>query len=334
MADPNTERVIQLIRGYWVSQVVGTLAQLGIPDHLANGPLDSEELAKAIECEPQAIYRLLRASATVGVVSAMTDGRFSLTPLGETLRSNVPGSMRDAAIALTAPGHWLPWGRLVEAVRQGKRQTPAALGQELFDYYADNPAEGAVFTGAMSNSSALVAHEVARVLDTSAANHVVDVGGASGTLIAALLEKNPSLQGTILERAEAAPRAKTFLAERGLSSRCRVVAGDFLEAVPQADIRILKYIIHDWNDEQGIRILANCRRALRKNGQVVLVEGVIPEDGRPSYAPLMDLNMLVLLPGRERTAKQIGELLHRAGLHLDRVIETASPWQVIEATAV
>jgi SAM-dependent methyltransferase len=334
MFDPITEQMFAMIRGFWVSQIVGALAELKIPDRLAKGALRHDELAKEIGCDSQATYRLLRASASVGVISAMSDGRFGLTQLGEKLRSNAPGSMRDIAVAITAPGHWLSWGRLAEAVRSGKRQTQATLGRELFQYYAENPDEGSAFTGAMSNVSTMIAADLARVLDTSTAEHVVDIGGASGAIIAALLESNPALRGTILELADVVPRARTALAERGLSSRCQVVEGNFFKAVPPADIHILKQIIHNWDDEQSVRILSNCAHSLRRNGRVILIEHVLPEDGRFSYAPLMDLNMLVLLPGCERTAKQYSELFDAAGLRLDRLIETASPMHVIEGLVV
>src|SRR5260370_5308079 len=334
MFDPVTEQMFGMIRGYWVSQIVGTLAELKIPDRLANGALRYDELAKEIGSDAQASYRLLRASASVGVISAKSDGRFGLTVLGEKLRSNLPGSMRDIAVAVTAPGHWLSWGRLAEAVRSGKRQTPATLGRELFQYYADNPREGNAFTAAMSNFSTMIAEDVARVLDTSTAEHVVDIGGASGAIIAALLESNPALHGTILELADVLPPARTALAERRLSSRCQVVEGDFFKAVPPAHIHILQQIIHDWDDEQCVRILSNCAHSLRRNGRVVLIEYVLPEDGRFSYAPLMDLNMLVLLTECERTAEQYSELFKSAGLRLNRLIETASPIHVIEGLVV
>jgi hypothetical protein len=330
----SSETMLRMITGYWVSQIVGTLACLKIPDRLANGPLSCDELAKETGCDFEATYRLLRASASIEVLSTTTDGRFGLTLLGETLRSKVPGSMRESAIALTAPGHWLPWGRLAEAVRHGVRQTPATLGRELFEFYAENPDEGGAFTGAMANVSGVIAEDVANVLDTSGARHVVDVGGASGTIVAALLERNPDLHGTILELGHVAPRARTTLGELGLSSRCKVVEGDFFKSVPDADIHILKQIIHDWDDEQSIRILSNCASALRAKGRVVLIERVLPEDGRPSFAPLADLNMLVLLPGRERTGKQYGKLLEAAGLRLERIIDTASTLQVIEASII
>ena len=332
MADLAAAQLLQMIKGYWVSQIVGTLAQLEIADQLAQGPLDCDVLANGIGCEPKATYRLLRASANVGLVSALPDGRFGLTPLGELLRSNVPGSMRDSAIAFTAPGHWLPWGRLAEAVRHGERQTVAALGQELFDYYATNPCEGSAFTGTMANHSDPIAEELAQTLDTSAVTHVVDIGGASGTIIGALLEANAALLGTILERADVVTRAEAALAERGLSSRCRVIEGDFFKSVPEADLFILKYIVHDWDDQQSVKLLSNCARALRPNGRVILIEWVVPEHGKPSAAALSDLNMLVLLPGRERTASEFAELFRASGLQLDRISGIASSMHMIEAS--
>ena len=332
MADLAAAQLLQMIKGYWVSQIVGTLAQLAIADQLAQGPLDCDVLANGIGCEPKATYRLLRASANVGLVSALPDGRFGLTPLGELLRSNVPGSMRDSAIAFTAPGHWLPWGRLAEAVRHGERQTVAALGQELFDYYATNPCEGSAFTGTMANHSDPIAEELAQTLDTSAVTHVVDIGGASGTIIGALLEANAALLGTILERADVVTRAEAALAERGLSSRCRVIEGDFFKNVPEADLFVLKYIVHDWDDRQSVKLLSNCARALRPNGRVILIEWVMPEHGKPSAAALSDLNMLVLLPGRERTASEFAELFRASGLQLDRISGIASSMHMIEAS--
>ena len=171
------------------------------------------------------------------------------------------------------------------------------LGSELFQYYADNPSEGHAFTGAMSETSIRVADEIARVVDTSAAKLVVDIGGASGTLIAVLLNRNPALMGTILDRPHVLPRAKAAIAESGLSSRCGVVEGDFFLGVPEADMYLLKHIIHDWDDDRSLRILSNCARALRPNGRVVLIERILADDGAAGPASLADLNMLVVLPG-------------------------------------
>jgi SAM-dependent methyltransferase len=333
MADPGASQLLQMIRGYWVSQTIGTFARFEIADHLADGPLESAAVAQAIECDPDATFRLLRGAVHVGIVSVQPDGRFCLTSLGELLRSSVKGSMRELAIGMTAAGHWLPWSRLELAVRQGKSQAKAALGHELFDYYAANPIEGSAFTGAMADLSETIANELTQALD-AATGFAVDIGGASGAIIAKLLEANPSLRAAILERGDVVPRARAAIARRGLSSRCEVIEGDFFESVPDADLLILKSIIHDWNDRQSVQILGNCARALRPDGRVVLVERVLPEHGDPGPAALIDLNMLVLLPGRERTVRQYAELLRAAGLRLNRVIELPSAMQAIEASPV
>jgi SAM-dependent methyltransferase len=333
MADTSIEKqMFQMITGCWISQIVGTAAQLGIADCLAKGPMRFETVAAEIACDPDSTHRLLRACASLKLVYVRGDGRFGLAPLGETLRSDVGRSMRDLAMTYASPGHWLPWGRLSDAVQSGKPQTIAALGRGLFEYLADKPHEGRAFTGAMSYMSQLVADEAASLIDTSKATCLVDVGGAFGTMVAAILEKNVALHGIVFDLPEVAPRAKAELAERGLSTRCEVIAGDFFESVPEADIHFLKRIIHDWDDAQSIRILKNCARALRPNGRVILVETVLREDGETSYATLADLNMLVLLPGRERTEKQYRGLLKDAGLGLDRIVDTASPYQIIEAS--
>jgi SAM-dependent methyltransferase len=184
----------------------------------------------------------------------------------------------------------------------------------------------------MANHSNAIAKEIALVLDTSTVTHVVDIGGASGTIIGALLDANAALLGTILERADVVPRAEAALAQRGLSSRCCVIQGDFFKNVPEADLYILKSIIHDWDDQQSVKILCNCARALRPKGRIVLIEWVVPEHGKPGAAALSDLNMLVLLPGRERTASQFEELFRASGLRLDRITGIASSMQVIEAS--
>src|SRR5512142_898531 len=181
---PPPQQMFQMITGYWVSQLVGTLAELGVIDDLAARPRTSADLARDKGLDAVALERALRTATSVGVTTRDEQNRYAPTPLGDTLRSDAPGSMRGMAIAQTSPGHWLPWGRFRDAVRTGERQTLATLGMEIFEHYAKAPAEGAAFSGAMKNLSALVASEVARVVDTSAVKRVADVGGATGTLLA------------------------------------------------------------------------------------------------------------------------------------------------------
>lgn len=324
--------MFRMITGYWVSQIIGVVAKLGIAEHLHTGAKSAADLARLTGSDPSALFRLLRAAASVGVMQMGADDRFSLTPLGETLRSNVPGSMREMAIMQTSMGHWLPWGKLVEAVRTGRSQSVPTLGCELFEHYAQSPEEAAAFTGAMGNLSAIVASEVAANVDTSDLTRAVDIGGAEGTLIAALLKKNPSLQGMVFDLPHVTASTTAKLKSQGLLDRCEVVAGDFFENVPSADLYVLKQILHDWNDEQVTTILTNCARAMTPRGRMAIVEMVIPDDGSPTLAQLMDMNMLAILPGRERTQAEYTALLKTAGLRFERLVPTHSPFQIILAT--
>lgn len=327
---PPPQRMMQMITGYWVTQIVGAVAAFGVVDRVNDGARDAESIARACGTEPRATLRLLRAAASLGLLSTC-DGGYRVTPLGETLGSGA-GSMRGMAIAQASPGHWLPWGRFRDAVASGTRQTPAALGAEIFDYYGAHPDEAAVFSDAMEGLSAMVARDVVEHLDTRSATRVVDAGGASGTLIAGLLEANPSLSGVLLELPHVVPAAKAKLARFG--ARCEVVAGDFFAGVPEGDVFLLKQVLHDWDDAQCVTILANCGKAMRAGGRVVIVEQVIPDESAPSPATLMDLNMLVMLRGRERTLREYDALLHAAGLRVGRVLQTRSPFSLIEAGTI
>jgi SAM-dependent methyltransferase len=332
---PPPAAMMGLITGYWVSQAVGVVALLGIADQLGEGPRDSDELARAVGADPQALHRVLRLLASLGVFAEVAPGSFALTPLGDTLRSDAPGSVRNFAITETAPGHWLPWGRLHESVRSGRPMAREALGMELFDWYAQNPEEAGFFSAAMGNLSALAASELVRVYDFSAVRTVADVGGAHGVLLTSVLRANPAARGILFDLPHVIATAEGAVAAEGLSPRCELVSGDFFEAVPEgADLHLLKQIVHDWDDEPATRLLRNCHRALGPAGKLLLVEMVIPPDNRPSPAQAMDLNMLVLLGGRERTEEEYQRLFQAAGFRLERVIPTHSPFSVIEATRI
>jgi SAM-dependent methyltransferase len=332
---PPPAAMMGLITGYWASQAVGVVARLGVADHLADGPRASDEVAVAVGADPQALYRVLRLLASMGVFTEPQPRSFALTPLGETLRSDAPGSVRNFAITETAPGHWLPWGRLYESVLSGRPMAREALGMDLFDWYGRNPEEAAFFSAAMGNLSALAASELVRVYDVSSAATVADVGGAHGVLLGAVLRANPAARGILFDLPHVTETAGGAIAAQGLSERCDVVGGDFFEAVPEgADLHLLKQILHDWDDERAIRLLRNCHRALASNGKLLVVEMVIPPDNRPGIAQAMDLNMLVVLGGRERTEAEFEDLFREAGFRLERVIPTHSPFFVLEASRV
>jgi hypothetical protein len=327
---PPAQRMMQMITGYWGTQIVGTIATLGIVDHVAAGARDAGAIARACSADPSAMLRLMRAAQSLGLFTC-SDGNYAVTPLGETLGSSV-GSMRGMAIAQAAPGHWLPWGRFTEAVRSGMRQTPAALGAEIFDYYGTHPEEADAFSAAMEGLASMVAGDVAENLETASVVRAVDVGGASGTLLARLLDANASLGGVLLELPHVVASAKTAL--RRFGARCEIVAGDFFASVPEGDLLLLQSILHDWDDEQCSTILRNCAKALRPGGRVVIIEQIIPEEGGPSHATLMDLNMLVMLRGHERTLREHDALLQGAGLRIHRVLQTRSPFSLLEATRI
>lgn len=334
-AAPNPTKVMmQLITGYWMSQAVGVAAHLGIADAVASGSSTSSELGKAVGADPSSVYRLMRLLASIGVFEQQSDDCFALNPLGETLLSVGPGSVRNFAITETAPGHWLPWGRLVDSVRTGQPMARETLGMELFDWYAQNPDEAGFFTAAMGNLSALAAGELVRVYNFSNAQKVIDVGGAHGILLEAVLLANPAAQGILYELPHVIATAGEHLDPR-VKARCELVSGDFFKSVPEGgDVHLLKQIIHDWDEERAARVLANCHDALAPSGKLLLVEMVVPADNRPDFAQAMDLNMLAILGGRERTEAEYRALLEASGFKLERVIATHSPFSVIEAQRV
>ncbi len=327
-----TLTMMQMVMGSWVSQAIRVAAKLGVADAIANGPRAIDDLAQEIGVDRARLYRLVRACTSVGVFVEVAPGTFTNNPLSECLRASAPGSMRDLAIAMNAPGHWLPWGHLEEAVRAGGPVTTATLGTDLFSYYERNPEEGAYFHAAMGNLSDFVSSEVVRNYDFSRCELVVDLGGAHGALISAVLLANPFVRGILFDLPHVVEGAATTLQERRVLDRCERIGGDFFEGVPSGgDVYLLKIIIHDWDDARAIKILRMCRDAMKPSGHVVLIEMVIPEDNSPSPAQLIDLDMMVLTTGRERTEREYAALMRAAGLELERMLRTETPYSVLVA---
>ena len=325
-------QMLMMINGLWLSQSLGVAARLGIADQIAAGPKTSEEIAKAVGANPDATHRLMRALASIGVFREVGDGCFELTELGETLRSYVPGSLRAFAIAQTDQGHWQPWGRMLESVKTGRPSAKAALGMELWEWYRKNPQDALEFSSAMGNLAEMVAGQLPELVDFSKVQTVADVGGAHGVLLAAILSANPKARGILFDLPHVIETAKLAIEAEGLANRCEVIGGDFFKEVPPgADAHLLKQIIHDWDDDRALLILRNCYRALRPSGRVLLVEMLIPADGSPSLVKFVDLNMMVLLGGRERSEAEYEALLRKAGFQAPRFIPTASPFVIIEA---
>ena len=323
---PPHVHVLQLLMGLWHAQVVAAAARFGVADLMARGVHDVDSLAQECGADPNALYRLLRGCAAIGICLETDPRHFTLTPAGECLRSDGETSLRDFLIAETAPGHWLPWGKLYEAVRDGHSVAGEVLGMPPWEYYAKNPEEGLSFARGMGNLSAIVAQDVTRVYDASGFKKIVDVGGSQGVLLASLLATNPDATGVLFDLPE-------VIANAPVDPRIERVGGDFFkECPPGGDLYLLKSILHDWPDDRCTEILKSIHGAAKPGAKLLIVEMLLPDTPQPSPVALMDLNMLVMLDGRERTAADMAALLATGGFRVERVIP-AGMFSLIEAVA-
>lgn len=326
------EQMMGFIMGFFQTQIAGAIANYSIADHLAKGSATADEIAQWEGIDPQATFRLLRACASLGLVTC-AGTRFTATPLLGTLRRDVPGSLHSLAAAWVAPGHWLPWGRLSEALRTNAPQTFPTLGGSLWDYYKQRPEEGAAFTHAMHGFTSGLVKDVVQVLDTTNVKLAADIGGASGTLLHGLMAANPHLHGIVVDLPDTVGNAETAARELGLSNRSTAVPANFFEHVPPADLYLLKHILHDWSDNEAVSILKRCRESILPGGKIAVIEILLGEMGEPSLGPLMDLNMMIECTGRERSLDEYRGLIEKAGFRFSKVRPIRPPMVVIEATA-
>ena len=327
----------QMAIGHYVSRALDLAARLGVADLLAGGPLPASELAAKTDTNAAALRRVLRLLVSVGVFSEGEDGAFALTPLGELLRSDVPGSARASVMLFAGVGIQDSWKELEYCVRTGqpafRKHSPDA------DAFSGMDEEGTkVFDAAMATFAPATSAAMAAAYDFSQFGTLMDVGGGNGAILVGLLGANPRLRGIVFDRPGAAERARTKLAEAGLSGRCQVAAGDFFEAVPEgADALLLKHVIHDWNDEQAARILRSCRRAMGAGARLLIAEGLYPQRIDSSLesrgAAANDVNMLVATGGRQRSEQEFRALYDRAGFELTKIVPTAARLSLIEGVA-
>jgi hypothetical protein len=324
--------LMQLICGYWVSQCIYAAAKLGIADHLKTGEKSYAELAIAVDANPESVYRLLRALASVEIFAETTTGKFVTTPLAALLQSDTAGSLRDVSIMMGDPEHYLSWGNILHAVKTGESGFEQHFGMNVFDYFAQNPQPADIFDRAMTGFSSIENAAVCADYDFSAIRSLVDVAGGHGSLLTAILQANPGMNGILFDLPEVIERAKAPMAISGISDRCQLLSGSFFEPVPAgADAYILKHIIHDWDDERAILILKQCHRGMADNGRVLVVEQVIPPGNDPFIGKLLDVNMLVMCPGgKERTVEEFRDLFAKAGFNLTKIVPTHGIVSVVE----
>lgn len=332
--------LLQMITGRWVSQAITAAAKLRLADQLRDGPRTIAELAAATKSHPPSLYRLLRALASVGIFAEIGDGtgtdvtasRFDLTPLADALRSDAPVSMRGVALWLGEECCARAWANLDRSVQTGETAFDCVFGQNGFEYLLKHPATLEAFHLAMEGFTAASLGAIIAAYDFSGIKTLLDVGGSSGSLLAAILKANQSLRGILYDREEALAGAAPILAAAGVADRCAIVAGDFFQRVPPgAGACILKHVLHNWNDERAAAILANCRRALPAGGKVLVVDAVIVPGNDPAFGKLLDLEMLAIASGgRERGECEFRKLFAAAGLRLARLIPTPAPFVILE----
>ena len=325
--------MFELVLGAWVAQAIQAAAELGIADVLAEGPLPLDDLAACVGANPDALRRLMRALISQGIFRQRRDGRYALTALADALRSDAPFSMHGWARVVGAPQHREHWSLLVEAVKSGKAILPQLRGKEAFDYLKDEPELAKAFNDAMTTVSGLTAIAVVAGYDFGRYRTIVDVGGGQGGLLAAIVAATPKARGVLFDLPEVVAEAPALLREQGVEDRVRVEGGSFFDSVPSAgDAYIIKSVIHDWPEAQAVAILRKVREAVGADATVLVIELVLPEHDRDFAGKWVDLEMLVQANGRERTAAEYRDLLRHAGFRMTRVVQTAAPFSIIEAT--
>jgi hypothetical protein len=325
-------QLLSLINGFQVSQAICVAARLGIPDLLSKGEQSLPALAAATRAHAPSLYRLLRALAAIGVLHERADRRFALLPLGEALRSDVGSSRNAWACLVGRPMYFHAWANLLGSIESGETAFDRAHGKSVWDFRAQQPEEADAFDRAMASITEEVAMAVVSVFDFARYRTVADIGGGQGTFIARILGAHPKMNGILFDLPRVIERSATCIEAAGLAERCRLIGGSFFDGVPAgADAYLLKWILHDWGDDQAVAILKSCRRAIAPAGSLIVVEHLVGEPNESLASKLMDLNMMVITGGVERTREEFVAILRRAGFELARVVQTRTSADIIEA---
>jgi O-methyltransferase domain/Dimerisation domain len=332
-AVPPPVQMVQLLAGFQLSQALYVVAKLDVATILRDGPRPVTELAAAVQADAASLRRVLRALAGLGAFTEVAPDMYALTPLGETLAAGHPGSVRDLALTWMET-HYEPFGRLLDGVRDGQPAATLHYGRPFFDWLASDDTQVQRFTGAMANlTDGIKAHAIAGYA-LPAGDLVADIGGADGTVLTTLLaaDPDPGRRGVVFDLPHVVGAAEQRLDRLGLSGRIAVVGGDFFASVPAADVYLLSMVLHDWDDAGCARLLESIATAARPGARLVALELVVPPGDAPHMSKMIDLTMLGMLTGRERTPAEIEGLLGAAGFTCDRIAATPTPLSIVEAT--
>ena len=324
--------LLRMIEGFWLSRALSVAISLNIADLLKDGPKSSKELASATGTHAPSLFRMLRALAAAGTFAEDESGRFAATPLATALQTGAPGSLRAFALEMLDEEHYRAWGDMLHTVKTGETAFDYHFGMDLWQYRAGHPEDAKTFDEAMADLTALLNKTILAACDFSLFGTVVDIGGGDGGLLAAILKAHQGVKGVLFDIPRVTARAERRVGAERLADRCKIVSGDFFQSVPQGgDAYILKAVIHDWDDSRAKAILMNCRRAMAANSRLLLIEAaILPGNGRFFYK-FMDLNMMVMTGGRERTEAEYRELLTAAGFRPTRIVPAGFELSVIEA---
>jgi hypothetical protein len=325
---PPSAVLMRLLFGKQITYSLAAVARLGVADHMSRQFSSVDELAEKVAAHPAALFRVMRMLAGVGVFEEVPGRRFALTPVGELLKSQAPSSLRYPAMFFGDEWSTRAYQYIVDCVRTGGDGVTRAYGKHAFDFLAERPDQADTFHRAMSSFSAIDSEAILEAYDFSSIRRLADVGGGHGTLLAAILQRYPQMEGVLYDLPEVVEGANLT----GYDDRVRVESGSFFERVPSGcDAYLMKHIIHDWSDQHCRTILSLMRQQLPREGRVLVCEMIVPADSSPAPAKMLDIEMLVMtVGGRERTAEEFGDLFSSAGLRLGRVVTTKSPICVIE----
>jgi hypothetical protein len=328
---PASVAMFEIIAGQWTAQAVSVLAELGVCDQLTEGPRSFQDLADACDADGPSLYRLLRACSSAGVLRERGMGVFELTALGDCLRADHPQSMRDMAI-FQGQFNWANWGSLLEVVKSGKSAVAQRQGHGFFEHLKKNPTEAAVFNRAMTNVSHMELEAIMASFDFSECKVIADIGGGYGGVLARILGSYSDVKGLLFDLPEVL-QGEAELLTQSFGERCEVQQGSFFDTAPHgADTYFMKHILHDWADEECGRILKNIREVIPASGRLLIAETLVPPPQESHPAKILDLEMLVVTTGRERTEDEFRSLLSKNKFQLNRVHRTPGIINILEAS--